>query len=393
MVRKGAVFLISAAVAAAAWAHAGHAPIPAAKAAYAPTAASAVPFELFRGSRIIVDGSVNGHATPMVLDSGAGMTVVDRAYAERIGLKASSSIDVRGVAGSVPGQIAGGDTLTAGGLTLTDLSVLIIDLAPVARGIGREMPVILGRDAFKAGLVTIDFPKRTIAFAPRAGFTPPAGAAHVPLGNEEGLRSVKLAIAGGPPIDATLDLGNGGTLLLANSYWKGRPELARLRHAETQSGGVGGIKVARRVTLPRVDFAGLELADVPAVLNEDPQSLPTRGGNLGIEMLKSFVVTIDDGGGAMYLAPGDGPPRFERERAGVRTELAGNRLKVAYVSPDGPAAAAGLKVGDEIVAIDGRRIAADYYSQPEWVRGAAGRAVTLERADGSKLAVTLADYY
>ncbi|WP_310468842.1 aspartyl protease family protein [Sphingomonas sp.] len=393
MVRKGAIFLISAVLAAAALAHAGHAPIAAAKPTYAADAARAAPFELFRGSRIIVEGTINGRATPMILDSGAGMTVVDSAYAERIGLKGGSALSVRGAAGNVPGKIAGGVTLTAGGLTLRDLNVLIIDLAPVARAIGREMPVILGRDAFKAGLVTIDFPKRTIAFAPRTGFTPPAGAARLALGDDAGLPSVTLAVAGGAPIEATLDLGNGGTLILAKNYWKDRPELANLRHAETQSGGVGGIKLARKVTLPRVDFAGMRLANVPAVLNEDAQSLPTSGGNLGIEMLKSFVVTIDDSGGAMYLAPGDGPPRFARERAGVRTEFAGDRLKVAYVSPDGPAAAAGLKAGDEIVAIDGRRIGKEYYSHAEWVRGDAGRAVALERADGSTVTVTLADYF
>ena len=37
----------------------------------------AIPFELFRGSRIILDGAVNGTASAMMLDSGAGMTIVD----------------------------------------------------------------------------------------------------------------------------------------------------------------------------------------------------------------------------------------------------------------------------------------------------------------------------
>ena len=38
-----------------------------------PGAPAAVPFELFRENRIILNGSVNGNRTPMILDSGAGV--------------------------------------------------------------------------------------------------------------------------------------------------------------------------------------------------------------------------------------------------------------------------------------------------------------------------------
>ena len=82
-----------------------------------------------------------------------------------------------------------------------------------------------------------------------------------------------------------------------------------------------------------------------------------------------------------------------RERAGVRTELDGDHLHVVYVSPEGPAAAAGLKTGDEISAVNGRKIASDYYVRPEWPYGPSGTAVALTRADGSIVRFKLADYY
>ena len=59
----------------------------------------------------------------------------------------------------------------------------------------------------------------------------------------------------------------------------------------------------------------------------------------------------------------------------------------------GPGAAAGLKAGDEIVAVDGQKIDAAYYERPDWTSFAAGRPVSLERADGSRVTVTLRDYY
>ena len=389
MTRFQLLLLSGVALSGAAMAQHSHAP--------APTASfhnqAPIAFDLFRGHRIFFTGSVNGSETAMMLDSGASSTVLDDDFAARIGLTKGNAISVQGASGEVPGRMERATTISVGGLTLNAADVLVIDLDPVARAIGRPIPVVLGRDAMKASVMTINFPARTIAFMDRANAAPPGGATRIALQDGDHLRTVPIAIGTDQPIQATLDIGNGGSLVLSNQYWKDKPALVSLRYAETQTGGVGGLKTARRVVLPEINFAGQKLTNVPAVLNTDPTALPTEGGNVGIELLKPFVVTIDDTGGVMYLKATGNTHEFNRERAGVRTELAGDRLKVAYVSPDGPGAAAGLRPGDEIVAIDGARIAADYYQREEWNRGPSGRKVRLSRADGTDLTVTLADYY
>ncbi len=368
-------------------------PVPSAAAPRAAFAAERppVPFALFRNQRIFLDGTLNGHAAAMMLDSGAGMTVVDRAFAESIGLKGSRVIKVQGAAAVVSGEVASGVALTAGGLRLEGINILILDLSAVERGIGRPIPVLLGRDAFKAGIVSIDFPRRRILFSDRAGFRPPSGAARLALGEHNDIPVIEIGIAGAP-VRAQLDLGNGGTLVVSKPAWASRPELAGLRHAEGQVGGVGGMKPSRAVTLPEVTIGAMRFTGVPATFNEDPAALPATGANVGIGMLKPFVLTIDWAGGALYLEGRRREP-FERDRVGARFELAGDRLHVAYVSPDGPAAAAGLKAGDDIVAIDGRRVDAHYYDHADWSRAPAGTGVTLDRADGSRVTLTLADYF
>ena len=115
--------------------------------------------------------------------------------------------------------------------------------------------------------------------------------------------------------------------------------------------------------------------------------------NGGIGMLKQFQVDLDLGHDRIYLAPRSDAPPFEHERAGLRFERSDKGLKVAFVSPQGPGAAAGLKVGDMIVAVDGQKVDANYYDRPDWTRFAAGHEVSLERADGSRVTVTLRDYY
>ena len=366
-------------------------PAPAAPVAADATKAGAIRFTLFRNQRIFLDGTVNGHQTPMMLDSGAGMTVVDRAFAGSIGLKGGRVIQAQGAGAMVSGEIATGVALEAGGLVLTGLNVLILDMASVARGIGRPVPVLLGRDAFKAGIVSIDFPGRRIRFANRSGFKPPKGAARLAVGESRGVPVIDIAIAG-VPMRAQLDLGNGSTLVLSKQAWASEPALASLRHAAGEVGGVGGMKPSRVVTLPEVAMGEMRFLNVPATLNEDPGALPVTGANIGIGILKPYLLTIDWAGGALYLQGRRTEP-FDRERVGARFELAGDRLRVAYVSPDGPAAAAGLKAGDEIVAVDGRRIDADYYDHADWSREPVGTIALLDRADGSRVRVTLADYF
>jgi len=115
--------------------------------------------------------------------------------------------------------------------------------------------------------------------------------------------------------------------------------------------------------------------------------------NVGIGLLKQFHVDLDLGRDRIYLAPRNDPPPFDRDRSGTRLDLVGDRLKIAFISPQGPARAAGLKEGDEIVAVDGQKVTSDYFSRSDWTRGPAGKAVTLERSDGSRVTLTLQDYY
>lgn len=391
-IRFGVAAVAAALAAGIALAHPGHPPVTPPSVSYT-AARDTAPFELFRGARIILAGSINSVPTEMMLDSGAGMTVIDTAFADKLGLEGGTPLSVRGAGGDVPGRIVAGVTLTAGALRLANLSVLVIDMAPISRGVGRPIPVVLGRDAFKAGIVAIDFPRRAIRFAPRDGFRAPAEATRLALTDKDGLPAVSLSVAGLAPVESHLDLGNGGAVLLSRDYWSKQPSLAALRKAEAQVGGVGGMKPARRVTLPVVEFSGVRFTNVPATLNEDPSALPTSGGNVGIELLKPFRVTFDSAGGAIYLEKTGAPAVIEKERAGLRAERDGDRLTIAYVSPDGPAAAAGLKAGDQIVAVDGVKVDAKYYDRPDWTRGPAGRTVTISRADGAAVRVTLADYY
>jgi len=382
---------MAALVGALALAHPGHPPI------LPPTVSfgaeqQLLPFELYRGNRIIIQARINGHDTPFMLDTGAGATTVDRAFARSIGLPEGMKIKAQGTGGVTEAELVSGITLQVGGMRFDKMTVAVMDLQPVARGVGRPINVILGREFFNSAVVSIDWAASTLKVTSPKSFTPPRDAVAIPLGTMGPFHTVPVSIAGGPEITAMLDIGNNGTISLPRAYWEKRADLANLPYAESRGGGVGGLHRLRVVTLPEVEFGGRKFANVPAALGDADEHLANRSANVGIGMLKQFRATLDFGRSRLYLAPG-AEADWLRDRSGARADLVDGRLKVVFVSPASPAARAGLKVGDEIVSVDGRPVDAHYYDGPDWSRGAVGRAVRLTRADGSVVTITLADYY
>ena len=356
--------------------------------------ASSIPFELFRGNRIVVPAKLNGHETDVILDTGASITTLDRVYARSIGLPAGEKVTATGAGGVVEAEVVPGVTLDIGGMRFSGMTVAVIDMSLVSRGIGRPANVILGREFFNSAVVSIDWSNNRLSVSAHEAFKPRPGATALTLTKKGPFNTIPLSIAGGQPIQALLDLGNGGAVSLPRTVWAGRADIAQLKYAESRLGGVGGLHPARVVSLPMVTIAGQSFGAVPATLSETGNDHDAeKMANVGIGLLKRFQVDLDLGRDRIYLAPRADAPAFDRDRSGTRLDLVGDRLKVAFVSPQGPAFAAGIKEGDEIVGVDGERVTADYFARSDWTRGPAGQPVKLLRADGSEVIVTLRDYY
>ena len=384
-------------ITAAAWAHPGHPPLHRENPTTVelPPHGTTIPLELFRGQRIFVKGGVNHQPLDIMLDSAAGATVMDKATAQRLGIKGTDPVQLRGVGGVEEVLVAHNVDLHLGGMEVPGLDVVIIDLQPLARGMGRDLPMIVGKDVFNLVTATFDFQNNHLTLGNRGSFVAPRGAVRLELANNADIRSAEIAIAGDQPTKAQVDLGNPYALSISKAYWSSQSKLQSLKSAQWQAGGVGGFKPAFRVTVPKVEFAGQTFVNVPAIVNDAPDALPVEGANVGVDILKRFLVTLDFGGNAMYLQAAAKAEPFFKDRAGLRADLVGDRFRVAFVSPDGPAAAAGLKSGDEITAINGHPVTSAFYSGPlaRWSSGSAGEVVRLTKADGKNTHLTLRDYY
>ena len=362
----------------------------------AAAAASTIPFELFRGNRVTVTSKLNGHDTRTVLDTGASITTVDKAYARSIGLPAGQKVTARGAGGIVEAELLNNVTLEIGGMRFENATIAAMDLSEVSQQLGRPIPLIVGREFFNTTAVEFDWANQRLNLTPSDQYSPPAAATVMPLERRGPFNFVKLSVAGLAPMDALLDLGNGGALKLPSDYWSKQPVLANLRYANDMSGGVGGMHEVRFATVPTVDFAGRRFEAVPTMFGRDSQgNQPQYGANLGIGMLKQFDLTLDLGRDRIVLKPLANPPGFSRDRAGIRTTVDGSALRVGYVSPQGPGAKAGLKKDDRILAVNGDPIGADFFASKlgSWNQAPAGTPVTLTIDGGRKVQFALTDFY
>jgi hypothetical protein len=354
-----------------------------------------IPFELYRGNRMFLNGRINGVETAMVLDSGAGVTTLDRAFAQKIGLTNGQKISALGTGGEQDAELYQNVTIEAGNLKLSGATVVSIDLSQIEKAIGRPMPVILGRELFVNSVVDIDFDRSEMSLSPSQAFVAPAGATEVKLKREGTLHFIPVSLAGLPPVDAAFDLGNGGALSISKEYHEAHREFAALPYAVSLSGGVGGVHEMKMVTVPKVSMAGYSFDSVPANLGALPDGPYEDRANVGIQMFKQFKLTLDLGHDRLWLRRNGKPADFSRDRTGLFTLLENDHFNVLHVSPGSPADLAGLKKGDKLVAVSGVRVGPSFFDGPQgsWTRGAPGTQVPVTKGDGAVVTVTLANYY
>jgi hypothetical protein len=121
------------------------------------------------------------------------------------------------------------------------------------------------------------------------------------LTTENGVETLPVRVESGAPVRATFDLGNGSQVLISTSLAARMGLLTDGRRVSTErGGGLGGEAVRQIISLRSIDLAGRRFTDVSAAIDPQPSASDV---NIGVTILRRFLITTDFAGHAVWLAP------------------------------------------------------------------------------------------
>ncbi len=317
-----------------------------------------VPFALIN-NHVALDVRINDHGPVRIYCDTGGSNVLSRGLARELGVQSSGALEGAGVGEGPGGSIALAkvDKIEIGGATIRRQIFAVFDLAPLERVYGGPLPGIVGYELFKRFVVTLDYENRRMTLTLPSAFRPDGKATEVPFAFHGTKAQIRGAIDG---IQGTFDIdtGSGSSLDLSRPFVeKHGLEKHYGAHIEAITGwGVGGPVRSALARVGTLTLAGFEIPGVVALLSRQTGgAFADTGisGNVGAGILRRFTLTFDYPGKRIFFTKNtsfDEPDLYDR--AGMWINAAPGAFEVIDVVAGGPAAAAGLRVGDQILSVD-----------------------------------------
>jgi len=330
--------------------------------AQASTPLAEMDFDLY-GHLIHVPVKVNGHPAIAVLDTGASTAVMSIGLANDWKLESNGQVPLSGIGNKgVTGKLLSGVNAEIGGVKTPIRVALPLDgLAPLS---GRNLEIVIGYEFFSTHIVDIDYPHHHLKiYSPDADV--PNGGAHLPISFERNLihATAEMAVGGkNYSLNALIDTGAGGCGGLSAPFVRQNPLSVQKTPKAVIGGGVGGTIEGSYFRPDSLKFAGVSFAKPVMSLSEATGgasgATSTYDVLLGGELFQRFRLTVDYPHKQLAFEPGsDIAKPFEADKTGLRVLAEGPDLhsyRISDVQHGSSAEAAGLKVNDVIVSVDGR---------------------------------------
>src|ERR1700730_12224891 len=112
----------------------------------------------------VVDARVNGHPAILILDTGAEHSVLDRDFAQRLGLRPVAVANIQRPYSSDKTEIMLVNNLDIQSIHSRDLKVMTDNLAASSVALGVHVDGVLGNDLLRKFTVTLDYSAGSVRF-------------------------------------------------------------------------------------------------------------------------------------------------------------------------------------------------------------------------------------
>jgi len=321
-----------------------------------------VPFEIVN-EHIALDVRLNGHGPHRIYCDTGGSNVITPDLARELGVVSSGALQGTGTGeGSADVGLAKIDSIQIGDATIRRQIFAVFDFSSLATLDGSPIPGLVGYEVFKRFVVTIDYEKRKLTLTQPSAFRYAGHGTEVPLAFHGTKAQVQGSIDGIPGA-FDIDTGSRASLDISRPFVEDHDLVKRYgARVETISGwGLGGPVRSLLARAGTLTLGGIEIPGVVALLSRQQTgglADPSIAGNVGAGILRRFTLTFDYPGKRIFFeknASFAAPDTFDR--AGFWINAAPGAFEIVDIVAGGPAAEAGLRAGEKIIAIDDRPIA------------------------------------
>lgn len=318
-----------------------------------------IPFKLIN-NHIYMEVRLNGRPYEFLFDTG-GLNVITPTVAKELGLKAEGAVQTQGV--GEKSEDAGFTTVSrmeVGAAWLERQTFVVLPLESFSSIEGRPITGIVGYEIFKRFVVETDYENGRVTLIEPKDFVYRGPGIRVAMTLNERIPEVDGDIDGIPG-KFTLDTGSRSTLDLSTPFVQKHNLVARFgaKYQGVTGWGVGGPVRSWIVRAKRFAMGGA-VVDQPVVELSQTKSGAMSdayvAGNVGAGVLAKFNIVWDYPRHQVFFAKNRNyEKRDVFDRAGFWANENGNTFEVIDVIAGAPAEAAGLKLGDRILVVNGKK--------------------------------------
>lgn len=267
-----------------------------------PSEPTTIRFEL-RDNLVAFDATINEQKQTAVLDSGAGALVLDRVFADRIGLRPTVSVGEVAGAGAQAQQLQPitVSSLSVGPLRFANIEGYAVNLEQLSASAGFPINLLVGAPAFKSGAVTVDYQRRLITFGPSG--SAPACQSPIPMTVVHDVPVVEVELR--PAADAepvrlklVVDLGTRDhAVLLGGRFYRSKAGEMMLKSGVPQQvgHGTGGAVQGSVSRAAEMRIGKMQIAQPQVALSASVSAFEAGGfdGSLGVPLWKDGAISFD----------------------------------------------------------------------------------------------------
>ncbi len=323
-----------------------------------------VPF-LLNNDHIIIRLSINDSPSMnFMFDSGAGGILINKHFSDSIGLEAASERINTGAVGTHVVSILKGNTIKLGDAQINNINMMRDENEFEELDSGEEIAGIIGFHILSRFVVKIDYDTSELILYNRSNYVYEGDGIVMPivLMYNLPLTISKVKVAHDTEFEGffLVDTGARSDLIISTPTVNKYNMIDAVGDHYILKTEVGSSRKKTKIMYGRIKelrFAENDFSNVPVILSQTETGvLSFKGidGIIGNRILKRFNIVFDYPRSLIYLEPnGNMHKKYSVNVSGFSISFRGGKPFVKNIIDHSPATRAGLKNGDEIIAIEG----------------------------------------